>query len=336
MMPQTVDMADCVGSGRQQVSRNSIQFQDGLSLSAFTKRYGTEAQCEAAVAAWRWPSGFICPNCGGTAHGIVGKRRLYECHACHRQTSLKSGTIFAKSLVPLTKWFQCMWLLTQSKGSVATLELARQLDLKWDSAWLMRQKLMQVMAEREAGRKLSGRIEVDDALLGGRQGVADGGKQGRGGSNKIPFVSAVETRDGRPRRVQFIPVATHSQAEIARIAAIHFEPGSTIVSDGHACFPAVTAAGCIHEQRIASRSDVPAMKIPAFRWVNTVLGNLKTAIAGTFKSIRRRYAPRYLAEFQYRFNRRQYLQGMLDRLATVAVQTGPRPYSVVALPYKAG
>ena len=318
------------------MARNPIQFQDGLSLSDFMRRFGTEEQCEGALTAWRWPKGFVCPRCGSADHAIVGRRRLYECHACHRQTSLKSGTIFAKSLVPLTKWFQCMWLLTQSKGSVATLELARQLDLKWDSAWLMRQKLMQVMMEREAGRKLSGRIEVDDAVLGGRQGVAAGGKQGRGGSNKVPFVPAVETRDGRPRRVQFIPVATHSQAEIARIAKAHFEPGSTIVSDGLSCFPAVTTAGCIHEQRIVSRSAVPAQKMPAFRWVNTVLGNLKTAIAGTFKSIRRKYAARYLAEFQYRFNRRSRLSEMLDRLAGVAVTTSSRPYSVISAPYKAG
>ena len=238
--------------------------------------------------------------------------------------------------MPLTKWFQCMWLLTQSKGSVATLELARQLDLKWDSAWLMRQKLMQVMAERESGRKLSGRIEVDDAVLGGQQGVAAGGKQGRGGSNKIPFVPAVETRDGRPQRVRFIPVATHSQAEIARIARPHFEPGSTIVSDGLSCFLAVTTADCIHEQRIVSRPELPAQKMLAFRWVNTLLGNLKTAIVGTFKAIRRNYVARYLAEFQYRFNRRSRLPDMLDRLACVATNTTPRPYAVIRCPYEVG
>lgn len=318
------------------MARNAIQFQDGLSLCEFVQRFGTEEQCEAALTAWRWPTGFVCPRCSSTDHAIVGRRRLYECHACHRQTSLKAGTIFAKSLVPLTKWFQCMWLLTQSKGSVATLELARQLDLKWDSAWLMRQKLMQVMMEREHGRKLSGRIEVDDAVLGGKKGVAEGGKQGRGGSNKIPFVPAVETRDGRPQRVQFIPVAKHSQAEIARIAQAHFEPGSTIVSDGLSCFPAVTVAGCIHEQRNATDAAVPAQKIPAFRWVNTVLANLKTAIAGTFKSVRRKYAPRYLAEFQYRFNRRSRLPDMLVRLARVAVTTCPRPYKAITAPYLAG
>ena len=314
------------------MARNPIQFQDGLSLSDFVKRFGTEAQCEAALTAWRWPNGFVCPRCASTGFAIAGRRRLYECHDCLRQTSLKSGTIFAKSLVPLTKWFQCMWLLTPSKGSVATLQLARQLDLKWDSAWLMRQKLMQVMMEREAGRKLSGRIEVDDALLGGRQGVTGGGKQGRGGSNKIPFVPAVETRDGRPQRVQFLPVATHSQVEIARIAKAHFEPGSTIVSDGLSCFPAVVTAGCIHEQRIASHAPLPAQKMPAFRWVNTVPGNLKTAIADAFKALRRKYVPRDLAGFQYRFNRRNRLPEMLVRLAYVAVSTSPRPYSLIKCP----
>ena len=318
------------------MARNPIQFQDGLSMSEFIKQYGTQAQCEAALAAWRWPNGFVCPRCSSTDHAVVGRRRLYECHDCHLQTSLKSGTVFAKTMLPLTKWFQCMWLLTQAKGSVATLELARQLDIKWDSAWLMRQKLMQVMLEREAGRKLSGRIEVDDAVLGGKKGVADGGKQGRAGANKIPFVPAVETREGRPQRVQFIPVATHSQAEIERIAKAHFEPGSTIVSDGLSCFLAVTKADCIHEQRIVSRATLPSQKIMAFRWVNTLLANLKTAIAGTFKSIRRNYVPRYLAEFQYRFNRRSRLPAMLDRLACVAVNTGPRPYSVIKCPYETG
>src|SRR5215204_3339507 len=142
------------------MARNAIQFQDGLSLSGFLKRYGSEEQCEDAVRRWRWPDGFRCPKCGEREHGIVGKRRLYEYHACGRQTSLKASTIFAHSRVPLTTWFQAMWFITQSKGSISTLELSRQLDLKWDSAWLMRQKLGAVMLEDEAARKLDGRIEM--------------------------------------------------------------------------------------------------------------------------------------------------------------------------------
>ena len=66
------------------MARNAIQFQDGLSLSAFLRKFGTEEQCEDAVRRWRWSDGFACPKCGGHEHGIVGKRRLYECHACGR------------------------------------------------------------------------------------------------------------------------------------------------------------------------------------------------------------------------------------------------------------
>jgi hypothetical protein len=80
-----------------------------------------------------------------------------------------------------------MWFITQSKGSISTLELSRQLDLKWDSAWLMRQKLGAVMLEDEAARKLDGRIEMDDAVLGGEKGELEGGKRGRKGPTKVPF-----------------------------------------------------------------------------------------------------------------------------------------------------
>ena len=65
---------------------------------------------------------------------IVGKRRLYLCHGCRKQTSVIAGTVFENSLLPLTKWFQAMWLITQSKNSISTLELSRQIGVKWDTA----------------------------------------------------------------------------------------------------------------------------------------------------------------------------------------------------------
>jgi len=98
----------------------------------------------------------------------------------------------------------------------------------------------------------------------------------------------------------------------------------------------VTKAGCRHEPIVAARAPEQPEKLPAFRWVNTVLGNLKTAITGTFHSIRRPYVPRYLAEFQWRFNRRARLADMLDQLLAAALTTMPRPYAVIAQPYAAG
>jgi transposase-like protein len=88
------------------MARNLIQMQRGMSLSELYRQYGTEAQCEAAIVDWRWPNGFECPRCGAREHAIVGKRRLFNCHGCQAQTSIKAGTIFERTLLPLTKWFQ--------------------------------------------------------------------------------------------------------------------------------------------------------------------------------------------------------------------------------------
>ena len=114
-----------------------------------------------------------------------------------------------------------------------------------------------------------------------------------------------------------------------------FTSGSHIVSDGLDCFKALARAGYDHSRTVVSDIAQP-QKLDCFRWVNTVLGNLKTATAGTFHAIRRQYLHRYLAEFQYRFNRRSNLPDMLARLASVAVRTTPRPNADIRCAYVSG
>jgi len=99
------------------MARNKVQFQKGLSESEFTKAYGSEEQCHAALVEWRWPRGFECPDCGGKACCVVtrGTRKLFQCNACRKQTSVRAGTIFASSKLPLRIWFAAMYHLTQSK-----------------------------------------------------------------------------------------------------------------------------------------------------------------------------------------------------------------------------
>ncbi|HUS96132.1 MAG TPA: IS1595 family transposase [Hyphomicrobiaceae bacterium] len=212
-----------------------------------------------------------------------------------------------------------MWLITQSKNSIATLELSRQIGVKWDTAWRLRQKLASVMAEVEAKRSFQGRIEMDDAVLGGERSEAEGGKRGRGGANKVPFVVAVETTaEGRPRRVLLHLVERHDGASIEAMTHQHFVAGTLVVSDGLGCFRAVTRAGTTHTPIVSAREPEQAEKIPALAWVNTVLCNLKTAITGTHKAIRRLYVGRYFAEFQFRFNDRYDLPGLFTNLLAAA------------------
>src|SRR6476646_3160595 len=181
------------------MARNKVQFQKGLSEAQFAVLYGTEDQCREAVMRWRWPSGFVCPVCAGQHHSFVKTRALYQCAACRRQTSVIAGTIFAATKVPLCTWFRAMYHLTQSKGGISSIELGRRLGVTQTTAWKIKHKLMQVMMERDAVKRLTGRIEVDDAYLGGER---NGGKRGCGrnhtGGQANPF--EVAPRGGFPPR----------------------------------------------------------------------------------------------------------------------------------------
>jgi transposase-like protein len=306
------------------MAKNSLQFQPGLSLTDFLEHYGTEEQCTAALESYRWPNGFSCPHCQGQSHCIVwhDKTKTFQCNRCHRQTTLTAGTIFHGTKLPLVTWFQAIYFHTQGKNNISALELKRLLGVCYSTASRVKHKLLQVMYEREATTILSGRVEVDDAYLGGE---CPGGKVGRGSENKVPFIAAVETNeDGHPLRAIFAPVASFSSAEIAAWAKLSLAASATVISDGLACFRAVTEAGCTHKPQIVGKTR-KSTEMGCFKWINTVLGNLKTAIAGTYHGFEfSKYAGRYLAEVQYRFNRRFDLKAMFSRLLFAAVNTGKR------------
>jgi transposase-like protein len=146
------------------MARNVVQFQKGLSEPAFEQQYGTEEQCRAIVIASRWPRGFECPACGGRQYCVVTTRDLYQCAKCRRQTSPIAGTIFASTHLPLRLWFRAIYHLTQTKQGISSIELGRRLGVTQTTAWKIKHKLKQVMLERDATKRLTGRIEIDTPI----------------------------------------------------------------------------------------------------------------------------------------------------------------------------
>ena len=304
-----------------------MQFQKGLSEPEFERHYGTEQQCRAIVIASRWPDGFICPACGQRRHSLVKTRDLFQCTACRHQTSPIAGTIFASTKLRLRIWFRAMYHMTQTKQGISSLELGRRLGVTQTTAWKVKHKLKQVMMERDADQQLTGRVEMDDAYLGGERS----GGRGRGALGKTPFVAAVETTaEGKPVRIKLRRVDGFSSKAVAVFAKRCLSASCTVVSDGLQCFAAVTKAGCSH-QPIKTGGGAASARKPAFKWVNTALGNIKTSIVAPYRSINTKHVPRYLAEFEYRFNRRYDLAAMLPRLCWAGVHTTPMPYRLLKL-----
>ena len=166
----------------------------GLSEAEFRQRYGAEAPCRAALLRLRWGKGWACPDCGHGGYAALKGRAVYQCNLCKRQVGLTAGTVFHWTKLPLTAWFLAIYHLSQSKGGMSSVELARRLGTRQPTAWLMKHKLMAAMVAREAEKpRLAGRVEVDDAYLGGARSQQQAGRvrPARAGP-----VAAVETRDG--------------------------------------------------------------------------------------------------------------------------------------------
>ena len=308
---------------------NRVQFQRGLSMAEFVRSFGSEADCQAALLAARWPRGFVCPACNSQRYSYFerGNERLWQCSACRKQTSLLAGTVFEHTKLPLRTWFVALYLLTQTKSNVSALELTHHLGVCYRTAWRMKHKLMEAMASREATRKLGGLVQIDDAYLGGE---LQGGTAGRGSENKRPFVAAVSTTDdGHPRFVALDPVPSFSKAAITEWASKRLAPQTDVFSDGLGCFRAVVDLDHAHT---VLRCDNPRARCDATgaKWVNTVLGNVKRALDGTYHCFDFfKYSHRYLAEAAWRFNRRFDLSALLRRLLHAAAACPPRPERVL-------
>ena len=258
----------------------------------------------------------------------LNTRKLQQCNCCPRQTSITAGTIFEATKLPLTVWFQSIYLMTQDKKSVSATKLHRHLGISYNAAWRVKHKLMQVMMERDRAHPLGGWVELDDAYLGGER---SGGKRGRGAPGKTPFVAAVETNDeGQPLRMKLTVVEGFRLTEIAAWAQQHLSAGTRVVSDGQACYNGASAAACSHDKVVVG-SGKAAVERPEFRWVNAILGNVKNAMRGTYHAVRPKYARRYLSEFEYRFNRRFDLLDLIPRLVYVALRTPPMPEGLLKL-----
>lgn len=312
------------------MARNPIQFQKGLSETVFHSTYGTEEQCAALLEKQRWPDGFRCPACGHKAGHRLHCRALMQCRKCHAQSSITAGTIFHATKLPLTVWFRAIYHLTQSKNGISAMELMRRLGVAYNTAWSIKHKLMQVMMERDGAKPLSGRVEMDDAYLGGER-ARKPGKGGRGAEGKTPFIAAVQTDwDGRPQRIALHKVQGFSNVEVKKFAKQRLAPEADVFTDGLACWGGVIDQGCSHTFSVTGGGR-KSMANPTFKWVNTALGNIKSALVGTYRQISSEHVPRYLAEFQYRYNRRHDLASMITRLCHSALRTPPMPGRLLKL-----
>jgi transposase-like protein len=267
------------------------------TLLEFESRLGTDEACRDYLLRLRWPSGFRCPRCEST-RGWPRSRGLIEC-SCGYQASPTAGTIFDRTRIPLRVWFRAMWLVTSQKSGASALNVQRQLGLsRYETVWTMLHKLRRAMV-RPGRERLCGRVEVDEAYVGGDEE----GVHGRETYKKTLVVVAAEEDGKGTGRIRLGAVPDASGICLLGFIGDSVEAGSTVHTDGWEGYGGLAEKGYRHEVTNISASGQEAHQL--LPRVHRVASLLKRWLLGTHQgAVRPLHLDYYLDEFTFRYNRR--------------------------------
>ncbi len=295
------------------------------TLATMRSWFPTDGDCLDYLDWLRWPEGFTCPHCADVTSWTMrgGVRR---CGGCRRRVSVTSATIFDRTRIPLTAWFEAAWWMTVDKQGISAAALQRMLDLgSYQTAWMMLHRFRVAMGTTGVA-KLSGTVEVDEVFLGG---VKHGTGPGRGAAGKAILAVAVEVpaQKGFGRaRIKVVPDAKGPTLGAFLDAVV--EADSMVLTDAFSAYPAATQGRFRHKPLNVSGSGLYAHELlPA---VHRVAALLKRWMLGTHQgSVAGEHVQAYCDEFVFRFNRRHSRQrGMLFyRLLQASVAAPVTTYS---------
>jgi transposase-like protein len=280
------------------------------TLRQFQDRFPTEESCLDHLFQVRYGTDFECPGCDRPAkYNRVAGRRAYQCNWCRHQLYPTAGTPFDRTRTSLRDWFYVMFLFTTTRNGVAAKRVERELGVTYKTAWRMCDQIRKYMTMLDSDEPVGGvglTVEIDETLIGGS--VSGKGRGYKG--NKTCVVGMLE-RDGdlitrvSPRR--------HKEA-LRGLIVEYVLPGSTINTDEFPGYHNIAASGYKHAT-VNHRAGEYAK--PCGAGVNAIEGfwaQLKRSINGTHIHVSGKHLPKYLGEFEYRWNMRHVPHLMLDRL----------------------
>lgn len=255
----------------------------------FVARFATEDACWRYLVQSRWPNGFQCPD--GHDGSFITTRNLFQCQDGH-QWSATAGTVMHGTHMPVKTWFWAAYLMTTHTPGVSALQLARQLGLNYQTAFMILHKLRAGMVN-PLREKLKGPVEVDETFIGGSRP----GPSGRGALNKSLVVGAVEVVGKRAGRVRLRVIPRATATELLGFVRDSALEGSPIRTDGFNAYSRLDSEGYPHKVVEGSLSH-------GLPHIHRVFSNLKTWLIGTHHGVSHKHLQAYLNEFAFRFNRR--------------------------------
>jgi transposase-like protein len=269
------------------------------------------SNCHNAMVAVRWPDGVVkCPTCGSDKVAYLESARVWKCYGKHPRAkfSLKVGTVFEDSPLPLSKWLPALWLLTNCKNGISSYELGRALGITQKSAWFMLHRLRLALQQIEGGGKMKGHVEIDETYIGGKARNMHMKKRKRLGISqaksmigKIAVMGLLERETSKGSQVRLSVVKGVKKRDLMPHIDRHIERGSKVHTDS------LPSYGILDDEYVHGVIDHAEKYVEGQVHTNGLenfWSLLKRALRGTYVSVEPFHLFRYLDEQAFRFNER--------------------------------
>jgi transposase-like protein len=278
------------------------------TLQEAIKHFANPDNCIAYIAARRWHKGIpACPNCGSEKVSYSEKRRTWTCgsHHAKREFSIKVGTIFEDSAVPLEKWMTAIWMLTNCKNGVSSYEIGRAVGVTQRTAWFMLHRVRAILQDPTFGTKLHGEIEADETFIGGKARNMHLDKRerritGTGGKDKTVVFGALE----RGGRVRAVVIGDRKREAIQSNVRAHVKAGAALYTDALHSYDGLAQD---YAHKVVDHAECYVDGKVHTNGLENFWSLLKRGINGTYVSVEPFHLFRYLDEQMFRYNFRKGL-----------------------------
>jgi transposase-like protein len=288
---------------------------EAFNLIQFYSSFATEEQCQKFLFEQRWSNGVTCPKCGEIGVKVYKlKTGRLKCASCRSPFTVRVGSIFEDSPVPLQKWFLAIYLCTSLKKGISSLQLSRYIGVTQKTAWFMLQRIRHVF-ETGSFEKLTGEVEMDETYIGGKDSnkhyhkrlkqLTGKGAQGHGSKNsKAPVVGMVE----RGGNIKAVATKDTGSGTLMRLVRKNIDIDATVYTDEHMPYRTLPKIGYKHESVNHSAKEYVNGKAST----NTAEGfwsHLKRGIDGIYHHVSAKHLQLYCDEYTFRWNTRDMTDG---------------------------
>jgi transposase-like protein len=259
-----------------------------------------------------WPEGPKCPVCGLGERITARAGGFYRCNQCKEDFTVRTGTIFERSHVPLHKWVYAMYLLVTARKGISSMQLAKEIGITQKSAWFVLHRLREACGKDLT--KLRGLIEIDETYVGGIEANKHEHKKlkaGRGTVGKTPVLGMRER--GKGGRTKAMKLANTDAQTIQDVIVQNVEVGSTLHTDEHGAYRDMGGLFFSHESVNHSQGEFVRDGVTT-NSIESVFAVLKRGLIGVYHNASAKHLGRYVDEFAFRLNEGNVARHTLQRL----------------------